>query len=211
MTTAAAVLLGLVAVLAVVNWWSVGTGRRGIEHLTKPATLVALIGVALTIDPVDDGARAWFVVALAFSLAGDVFLMLRTDRFVAGLASFLVAHLAYVVGLVLLGPSAVWAGVGLAVVAVALVTVGRRIVTAARTSRPALARPVTAYLVVISMMVVAAFGTGRPLAVVGALLFYASDAMIGWREFVAPFPGARVAVMSTYHLGQVGLVLSLVA
>jgi len=211
MTTAAWALLGVVGVLAVANWWAVTARHRIGEYVTKPTTMVALIGVALALDPVDGSARAWFVAALVASLAGDVFLMLPSDRFVEGLGSFLVGHVLYVGGLLALGVDPVGLVAGAAVVAVALGTVGRRVVTGARTSRPRLAAPVTAYLVVISAMVVVAYGTLVPLALVGATLFYASDAMIGVREFVAPFRHQRVAIMSTYHLGQIGLVLALVS
>ena len=47
------------------------------------------------------------------------------------------------------------------------------------------------------------------LAGVGAALFVASDAMIAWNRFVAPFRAADLGIMVTYHLGQAGLVLSL--
>jgi hypothetical protein len=43
--------------------------------------------------------RTWFVVALALSLLGDVFLMLPVDLFVFGLGAFLLGHVAYTVGL----------------------------------------------------------------------------------------------------------------
>ena len=49
------------------------------------------------------------------------------------------------------------------------------------------------------------------LGMAGALLFYVSDATLGWNRFVAPSRGAQVAVMVTYHLAQAGLVLSLLA
>ena len=40
---------------------------------------------------------AGFILAgLVFSLAGDVFLMLPSDQFMAGLVSFLIAHLFYI-------------------------------------------------------------------------------------------------------------------
>ena len=42
-----------------------------------------------------------------------------------------------------------------------------------------------------------------------AVLFMASDSMIGWKRFVAEFRGADVAIIVTYHLGQVLLVLGL--
>ena len=50
---------------------------------------------------------------------------------------------------------------------------------------------------------------GAELRGVGAALFVASDAMIAWDRFVAPFPAADLGIMVTYHLGQAGLVLSL--
>jgi uncharacterized membrane protein YhhN len=87
-----------------------------------------------------------------------------------------------------------------------------------RRGRRGLVLPVGAYVVVISAMVVSAAGTaGRAdwaarssaLAIAGALLFYGSDALIGWTRFVGDFPGSRVLVMATYHLGQAGLVLGL--
>ena len=48
------------------------------------------------------------------------------------------------------------------------------------------------------------------MAVVGAGLFYVSDALIAWNRFVAETRHGRVAIMVTYHLAQMGLVLSLV-
>ena len=63
--------------------------------------MVLLIGVALELNVSSDLERGAFVVALVFSLIGDVFLMLPGERwFVFGLGSFLAGHLAYVVGLV---------------------------------------------------------------------------------------------------------------
>lgn len=45
-----------------------------------------------------DGSHAWILLGLCLSLAGDVLLMLPSDRFIQGLAAFLVAHLCYNVG-----------------------------------------------------------------------------------------------------------------
>ena len=60
-----------------------------------------------------------------------------------------------------------------------------------------------------------ATGTLIPAAVVGAWCFVASDALLGWSLFVDPGaagrPTRRIAVMATYHVAQVLLVLSLVA
>ncbi len=76
MTTAAWVLLAVAAVFAVGNWIAVAVGSKPAEYVCKPATLVLLIAVALTLDPVHDDMRTWFVAALVLSLLGDIFLML---------------------------------------------------------------------------------------------------------------------------------------
>lgn len=210
-TTAGVVLLALAAVAAVANWWAVWVGRRPVEWVAKPATLSLLVAVALVLTPLSSGVRAWFVVGLVCSLAGDVFLMLPRERFVAGLASFLLAHLAYVVGLGLAHESWPLTVLGLVVVLVAMAFVGRNVVGAvAAGDEPAFKAPVLAYMTVISAMVVVAFGTASPIAIGGALLFYVSDAVLAWNKFVKPFRAGRLTVMVTYHLGQAGLVWSLV-
>ena len=110
-------------------------------YVFKPLTLVLLTATALALDPDDPTVRTWFVVALVMSLAGDIFLMLPGDLFVPGLGSFLLAHVAYVVGLLVAGVELVGIGVGLVVVANALQFVGRRIVSgAARRSPPCVRR-----------------------------------------------------------------------
>ena len=47
------------------------------------------------------------------------------------------------------------------------------------------------------------------LAAAGALSFYASDALIGFNRFVGSAPWMPLAIIATYHLGQMGLVTSL--
>ncbi len=79
-------------------------GNQRLEWLCKPAAMVALIGAAIALSPDDPAVKTAFVVGLVLSLAGDVFLMLPSDRFLYGLISFFAAHVAYVVGFVLAGP-----------------------------------------------------------------------------------------------------------
>jgi len=147
---------------------------------------------------------------LVLSLVGDVFLMLPRDAFVPGLASFLLAHIAYIVGFALEPHPGAAVVAALVVVVVAAGTVGRRVLLAARASpEPAIAGPVVVYMTAISAMVVLAAGTGEPLAAAGAGLFFVSDSLIAWDRFVAPFAWARPAIMATYHLAQAGLIVSL--
>ncbi len=210
MTGAAFLLLALTLVVAFGNWVAVEREITWLEYLTKPLTMVVLIATALALDADSDAALAWFLVALVLCLAGDVFLMLPQDLFVPGLSAFLVGHLAYVGGMVSLDVRLGLLLVGVLVVLVAMATLGQRILAAVREAEPPLAMPVAAYIVVISAMVATAVGTGRPLAIAGAASFYASDSLIAWNRFIGPTAHARAAVMVTYHLGQIGLVLSLV-
>jgi len=211
MNDAAWTFVALFFVVASANWWSrIGDGRRRVEVWSKPLALILLIAVAVTLDPVNQLARAWFVIALVCSLAGDVFLLFGDKHFVPGLVSFLFAHLAYTFGLVAFDDWS-WAAflVGVAIMIVLAVAVGVRIVMSARRKERVLGPAVTGYLLAISLMFCAAMATGSTWAVLGAALFVASDSVLGWRQFVAKASWMPVTIMVTYHLGQAGLVASL--
>ena len=210
MTTWAWIVLVVTGVVAVTDWVAVGTGRRRLEYLAKPAATAGLVALACVLTPADGAVRAAFVVALVLSLVGDVCLMLPSDRFVPGLVAFLGAHVAYVVGFVLGRGSGGALAVGVVITLAAAVPVGGRMLRAVRRSSPDLAAPVAVYMTVIGAMVACATGWGNAWAVVGAWLFFASDALIAETRFVGPRSWGRTAVIVTYHLGQLGLVLSLV-
>jgi uncharacterized membrane protein YhhN len=184
---------------------------RRVEYVCKPAALGALVVAAATLDPAASaGTRQWwFVAALVFSLAGDVLLMLPTDQFVGGLSSFFVAHCCYLAGFWSRGPALVALLVSVVVAAIVVGSLGKRILRAVRVQDRALIGPVAAYMLVIGAMLATALAVGNPLAAVGAVLFVASDSMIAWNRFVGPVPKASVLIMITYHLGQAGLVASL--
>lgn len=215
MTAVAGALLALTLLIALADWVAVAVDRRPLEYVLKPATMVALGAVVLALDLPGGQLRWWYLAAIILSLAGDVFLMLPESAmdpelsFVAGLGSFLVAHVLYVVGMVLLGVSGGWLVIGTVAAVLVIVTVGRRAIAGARATDRRLFAPVMAYVVVIAVMIATSFGTGIIVGIVGALLFGFSDSVIGWTRFLRDFPHSRVVVMVTYHLGQVGLVLAL--
>lgn len=210
MTKAASFALAAFALFAPLDWIAIGRRRKSLEYVAKPGALAALVAVALTLEPASDPRRWAFVVALALSLLGDVFLMLPMDAFIAGVGAFFCAHLAYIVGMRIAvdTPIALVAFAAVAVGAFAMF-VGRRIVAAVREREPALATPVSAYVAVISVMVASAIATRNPVAAVGAIVFMASDTLIAWNRFVQSLAWAPVTIMVTYHLGQLALVLSL--
>ncbi|MCP4436974.1 MAG: lysoplasmalogenase [Actinomycetia bacterium] len=203
------ILIAATLVVAAADWVAVGTDNRRVEYVLKPATMAVLIAATLVMAEPDPAAARWLILAgLVFSLAGDVFLMLE-DRFIPGLASFLVAHLFYIGAFVLMGVEPFPFIIGAAIAAVMVRAVGVKIVVGSTEVDRRFGMPVAAYVLVISLMLTFAFGTGRPWAMLGAALFCFSDACIGWSRFVKEFSGQRLAIMTTYHLGQVGIVLSL--
>ena len=125
MTDATRLLLAIAAVVAVVDWWAAETGRARIEAVAKPAVIVLLMGVALTLTATSELARGLVIAALICSLVGDVALLRPNvaTLFAVGLAAFLVAHLGYIGAMILdVGDASV--GLLLAVAATAIVAVG---------------------------------------------------------------------------------------
>lgn len=213
MTPLAWALIAAAAVAAVVDWFAVWRDRVAVERIAKPATLLLLLAVALVSAQANPAARPWLLAALAGSLAGDV-LLLPGGRFTGGLVAFLVAQLAYLVAFAQLpgGTTGLVVGVVLAVLLIAVV--GRGIVRGA--ARSGFALPVAVYLAAICGMAISATRTEIPLAAIGAWLFVTSDATLGWDRFAAAAAATqreatmrRLAVITTYHVAQVLLVLSL--
>lgn len=185
---------------AIVDWVAVAQERRLLEYVAKPATLVFLVLFAAF------GAHvSWYLLAaLMLSLLGDVYLMLPEELFPAGLLSFLLAHVAYIADFDASNTARlIWW----------VVVVGASIPLALRILRsikePPLRGAVGTYMAVISLMLASAIASGGLLATVGALFFFASDGLIALNRFVSPFPSGRLAVIVTYHIGQVLLVIAL--
>jgi uncharacterized membrane protein YhhN len=197
------------------DWWAVGRGSRRLEYVCKPAATAALFGVAVTLHGAPAATRVSFLVALTLCLLGDVFLMLPTnadgrDGFVPGLAAFLLAHVAFTVGFVARGVTFDRLVVGAALIVVVAVPLTLRFVGAlTRADHRELIVPIMAYLVAIGAMATAAVGAGEGWGIAGAWLFVVSDALIAETRFVTSRRGAPVAIMVTYHLALVGLVVSL--
>ena len=210
MTAAAFLWLCLALVAALADWLAVYHDNRRLEFVAKPLTMVLLIGAAVALDPADPATRYWFVVALLLSLGGDVFLMVRKDLFVAGLGSFLLAHVAYVIGLLTSGVHGGGLLVGLVLAVAGFVLIGARLMRGVRRTDRALVTPVFGYIVVISAMLITAYGTQRFWALAGASFFYVSDSLLGRQRFLEPRERGDTAVMVTYHIAQFLLVLSLV-
>ena len=91
--------LVLAAVAAVGDWAAVARRYFRVEYLLKPLTTLLIAWSVWRIASSVPRYRTWLLVGLVLSTLGDVFLMLPVDAFVPGLASFLLAHLAYLLAL----------------------------------------------------------------------------------------------------------------
>ena len=202
-----ALVCGLLCIRAEVR------GQRRALYLSKPATMLCVIAIASlgSGSPADPYTRA-ILVGLLFSLAGDVWLMLPSDRFSAGLASFFVAHLCYVTAFA--GPAGPRGGLPglLPFVAAAC---GMLVLLLPHVRGGALRVAVVAYVAAIAAMgwqaTERALDLADPdsrLAAVGAALFLCSDSALAWNRFRRPFAGAPALVLSTYFGGQWLIALS---
>jgi uncharacterized membrane protein YhhN len=209
-------LIGILA-LAVLDWIAAEKKIRPLEYFAKPATMLALLAWMWASVGLD-GAMLWFIIGAIFCLVGDIFLMLPGDLFIFGLLSFLFGHIFYIIGL---NNSAPYFSLRGGIIIVFLVIyIGWLYTRLARGLRnkgkKILQIPVAIYGFVISLMVYSALMSwSRPawpvnasiLVSIGAMLFYISDSLLAWDRFINSIGHARLKVMITYHLGQIGIIL----
>jgi uncharacterized membrane protein YhhN len=198
---------GLSAALAI---FGEERGPRTLVDVCKPLTTLLILLMAVTAAGADPRYRILTTAGLAASLAGDVFLMLPRDRFTAGLASFLAAHLAYAAAFAT-RPSGLADGMLL----VGLLAVAAGIVRVLWAGLGRLRVPVLVYVAAIMGMAWlacvrwrAGVAVGAGLAAVGALTFVLSDALLALDRFRRPFRHSRAWVLASYYAAQALLALS---
>ncbi len=211
-------IFGIALGLAILDWIAVAQNDRRREYIFKPATLaVVWIGAALLAYQGTAHPRLarYFLFALIFSLAGDVFLMLPdAPFFLPGLIAFFLAHASYILGLTPTLPPASALSL-LIIIAPVSVLLYRRIAAGLRArEQDEMLLPTAAYSLILSLMLWAAWATlfrpgwtptAQALVITGATLFFASDAMLAWNRFITPSPILNIAVIVTYHLAQIAL------
>ena len=211
--------LGVACVVAVLDWVAVAGERRRLGYVTKPGVMLALLAALGAAQR--PAVTSWFAVGVAFSLLGDVFLMLPRERFLAGLAAFMCAHLAYITGFApwLLPREPVAWALALLVGVVAVLMARSILAALAQKGKATLRVPVAVYMAVIVGMTIAAIWTNfQPawdaraavLVSLGAVYFLLSDALLAWNRFVHPVGWARLKVRVLYHVGQILLVLGVI-
>jgi uncharacterized membrane protein YhhN len=185
----------------------------GQPALAAPAKLIASCGF-IAVAVLSDAWRSRYgrivLAGLVSSWFGDMFLLGEGDTlFLAGLASFLLAHVAYILAFSTYGLSDRWCLSALLPVAVVSMAVSIWLTPFVPDGMLA---PVRIYTFAISLMVILAFGArgvGAPALVpLGATLFYFSDLSVATLQFTSTVFPHYVWGLPFYYTGQLMLALS---
>ena len=194
----------LLAVLLIFEWKE----HLGGKLLVKPLLSGLFVLTALLAAHRFSSYTVIVLVGLLLCLAGDVCLAFtRQTAFRIGLVAFLLGHVAYIAAF----STTAYPNWGLWIAAVAALPVSSLIYYRLQAFLGGMKTAVMAYIVVITVMVIAAGGVfgdlhlplpGRFLVLNGAFSFYLSDIFVARQRFVQPSFWNRLIGLPLYYLGQ---------
>jgi uncharacterized membrane protein YhhN len=179
------------------------------HYFTKPAIVITLL-----LFFIFNAAHLSFFIkyvtlmALFFSLLGDVLLMFVSNSeqfFIAGLVSFLLAHIMYI--LVFLRDRNSKRNSVPFIILLLLYATG--LFYLIKDGLGAMLIPVSVYMTVILIMATTAFmrkgfvlNRGYLLVFIGAIFFMISDSLLATNKFYTTLPFSNVSIMTTYAIAQ---------
>lgn len=189
-------------------WAETKSSRLGI-WLTKPIASTLFFVTALLAGALDSSFGQLILLGLMLSWFGDVFLIPKGRLFfVAGLVSFLFAHLTFSVAFLLQPLESIPLILAAAIMTVFAIVVLRWLWP----HLPDKMRPaVVCYLAAISVMVVLAVGAVSsigPLLAFGAVIFAVSDIFVARNQFVTSSVANRLWGLPLYYAAQLIFALS---
>ena len=199
------------ALAVVVLVWAEFRAAQPMRVVAKLAASSAFVAIAWRLDATASNHGRWLLLAFVLSWIGDALLLSARSRvFLAGLFTFLAAHVAFAAAFLSLplAVPALWGALGV-MGASGLVLLRwlwphlrafyRSAVTAYVAALVAMAAPAIA--------ATAAGGDWRYAA--GALAFAASDVAVARNRFVAPGPANKAWGLPLYYAAQLAFALSL--
>jgi uncharacterized membrane protein YhhN len=188
--------------VAVLVWaeWRTSPAR----FVAKPIASIGFIAAALDRGAFDSTYGRILFIGLILAAFGDVFLLGSSrPTFLAGLVSFLLGHVVYVIAFMTLGIDPLWTLIAVPAVGLAAATVVRWL---RPNLSPDMVGPVLAYVAVISLMVIAASGVFADGAtgwiLVGAIGFFLSDLAVARNQFVIESITNRIWGLPLYYASQ---------
>lgn len=182
-------------------------------HIISKSLLVPILIVAVLLSGPINPHRRLLIAALVFCSCGDVFLLFQEEElyFMLGLGAFLSAHILYAMlfrktvdhshNIPILMRIKLWTFL--------FIILGAAMFLYLRPDLGEMEIPVLLYTIAIIIMAMMAFNRhGRAdnsnfwLVFGGAMLFMASDTIIGIDKFKDPFPCANYWIMVLYMLSQ---------
>jgi uncharacterized membrane protein YhhN len=171
-------------------------------YIFKPLTTILILCIAFFAGR-PSGSTYWVLImtGIVFSLAGDIFLMLPSDRFIAGLISFFIAHLLFIIAFSMTrSPGLTWWLAGI------LFILGIWISFLLLPYAGNIKIPVLLYMAVIVIMNWQAWerwmDMNTPsslLAGIGASTFLLSDSFLAFNRFRKKINHADAIVLGTYY------------
>lgn len=209
--------------MSLINWISAWQERAITYYITKPIVLVGLLLFLVMQAPVTM-SRLPFLLGLAFSLLGDIFLIPKGTRwFLVGMGAFSITQLMYIWGFNTSKVSWPVLVVGIAAYLVGVILI--HLVVNRFSQSSSISKAILPYLkiygaLVLAMGMSALLCLARPawsdlaavLAGIGGVLFFLSDGMIALEKLDRRLPKNRFWVIFTYHIAQfliVGAVIQL--
>ncbi len=161
-------------------------------------------------------APLFLILALIFSAIGDAFLAHDGDKaFMGGLLAFLIGHIFYILLFANHGanPALLTGEPWRIVLLISLVGLAVFMLSKLLPVTGALAKPILVYVVVITTMGIFASMFDKSLAIFGAVMFMASDALLSTEKFLLDKKASirqpmQIAVWSLYYVGQLLIALS---
>lgn len=210
------IILVFFIVALILNIIGESKGNIALQYFTKPL-LVPLLAFHFIVQlkNIDTPLMKWVLLALLFSLVGDILLMFQDKQsiyFLLGLSSFLLAQVFYILFFFSIKRNEMISFKLIFIVAVIAFYTGLFYLI-----YPGLGElkiPVMVYGVVICCMLLFALHTlflknkiaGLQM-VTGALFFVLSDSLIAINKFYQPLNEARILIMVTYGIAQLLIVL----
>ena len=186
-----------------------------VRYVTKPAIVCSLlIFLILRKATIPFFRFGYLLVALVFSLAGDVFLLFHGQLFfMLGLAMFLLAHICYI--LLFLKDKAF--GQRNKFFPILTAAYGFGLFFLLYPGLKTMLIPVIVYMIVILGMANSSYLRSQEVGkksylfvLMGALVFMLSDSLLAVNMFYASLPYSHIWIMSTYALAQLLIVYGII-
>lgn len=220
------ILLPFVLISQILYYYSFVSPDKNFLSIFKPLTTLIIIliaGYSLLYIGIGKNYALLIFVGLLFSLIGDISLIFAIDKqkrlgkfFIIGLSSFLITHIIYVTAFSIFDgffiQDIIVGSVLLIVVIVLFLIYNKKGEISDKIKIPTLI-----YMLVLAFMLTKALSTiqstyfsdtQKLLIIIGAVMFVASDILLGIRYFIKSRNSLRIALLLLYFNGQYLIALS---